>query len=75
MKLGSLSVEACSGDITAEGFDFAPGESLEARQAKVLELAIANDLVPVAAMPLYRSGQRRIIIVDPSYPHGSTTPG
>ena len=64
---GELTVEKCSGDLTAEGFPWPDDVPLERRQNLVLDAAVELELVPVAAVPLYR-GERRIILVDPAWP-------
>jgi hypothetical protein len=65
---GDITVAKCGGDITAEGFDWPEEVTLERRQEVVLTAAVQLELVPVATMPQYRKGTRRIIIVDPAWP-------
>lgn len=64
---GEITVAKCSGDITAEGFAWPDEVPLERRQTIVLDAAVELQLVPVATMPQYRKGSRRIIIVDPAW--------
>lgn len=65
--VGTIDVAKCSGDITAEGFDWPRRMTLAQRKGMVLDAAVELELVPVAAVPLYR-GERRIILVDPAWP-------